>query len=264
MTESTNFLGLGFVNATLKSATDWIAERMAQGGFQYVVTPNVDHRVRLDRLAGTPLGDELWTAYLQAGLCLNDSRVLARLARLFGKTLSVVPGSDLTAHILAQQNPLPLGGATRAKRGGGGEPQIAIIGSDAEAIAALGLTNVAHHMPPMGMLSNDTAMADAIDFMANAGPRLFFIAVGSPQSEILCLRAAQSGRCAGVALCIGASIDFLTGRQARAPGWMQRAGLEWAYRLITEPRRLWRRYLIEGPRIFWIALRDEKSSMPSN
>jgi N-acetylglucosaminyldiphosphoundecaprenol N-acetyl-beta-D-mannosaminyltransferase len=249
--EGTPFLGLTFTDISLDGARDWVRERMAQGGFQYVVTPNVDHRVRLDRLAGTPMGDELWTAYLQAGLCLNDSRVLARLARVFGKTLPVVPGSDMTAHVLdAADTP------------------IAIIGSDDAAIAALtaryNLRDVVHFSPPMGMLRDDAAMAATIAFMQSAGHRLFFLAVGSPQSEILCLRTSQAGGCTGVALCIGASIDFLTGRQARAPRWMQRAGLEWAHRLLSEPRRLWRRYLIEGPRIFWIALRDEKSNMPSN
>jgi N-acetylglucosaminyldiphosphoundecaprenol N-acetyl-beta-D-mannosaminyltransferase len=249
--EGTPFLGLNFADKTLDGATEWVRERMGQGGFQYVVTPNVDHRVRLDRLAGTPIGDELWTAYHQAGLCLNDSRVLARLARVFGKTLAVVPGSDLTAFLL-QNADIP----------------IAIIGSDEVAIADLtaryDLCDVAHHCPPMGLLNNEVAMAAAITFLQSAGHRLFFLAVGSPQSENLCLRASQAGGCTGVALCIGASIDFLTGRQARAPHWMQRAGLEWAHRLFSEPRRLWRRYLVEGPRIFWIALRDENSNMPSN
>jgi N-acetylglucosaminyldiphosphoundecaprenol N-acetyl-beta-D-mannosaminyltransferase len=245
------FLGLNFADKTLDDAADWIRKRMAQGGFQYVVTPNVDHRVRLDRLAGTAIGDELWTAYHQAGLRLNDSRVLARLARLFGKTLVVVPGSDLTSHVLATTT-LP----------------VAIVGSDQEAVAALtaryDLRDVVHYDPPMGMLTDASAMAATVDFMMQVGHRLFFLAIGSPQSEILCLRAAQAGGCTGVALCIGASIDFLTGRQARAPRWMQHAGLEWAHRLFSEPRRLWRRYLVEGPRIFWIALRDEKSNMPSS
>lgn len=248
----TPFLGLSFTDATMDRAADWIGERMVQGGFQYVVTPNVDHRVRLDALAGTPRGDELWTAYAQAGLCLNDSRVLARLARLFGKVLTVVPGSDLTAHLLERSAAMP----------------IAIIGSDADSIAALTaryrLTDVVAHYPPMGMLDRPAAMAAAIDFMAGAGSRLFFLAVGSPQSEILSLRAAQAGGCTGVALCIGASIDFLTGKQARAPRWVQRAGFEWAHRLLGDPLRMWRRYLVDGPKIFWIALRDEKSNMPWN
>jgi exopolysaccharide biosynthesis WecB/TagA/CpsF family protein len=53
-------------------------------------------------------------------------------------------------------------------------------------------------------------------------------------------------------LCIGASIDFLTGKQRRAPVWVQKAGLEWLHRLLSDPRRLASRYLIECPRIFYL------------
>jgi N-acetylglucosaminyldiphosphoundecaprenol N-acetyl-beta-D-mannosaminyltransferase len=76
--------------------------------------------------------------------------------------------------------------------------------------------------------------------------------VGSPCSEIIASRCAQRGGGRGVALCIGASIEFILGDQIRAPLWMQKAGLEWAFRLITNPVRLWRRYLVEGPKIFLI------------
>jgi N-acetylglucosaminyldiphosphoundecaprenol N-acetyl-beta-D-mannosaminyltransferase len=249
--EGTPFLGLSFANLTLDAAADQIRNALTAERFSYIVTPNVDHRVRLDALAGTPRGDELWSAYAAADLCLCDSRVLGGLASLFGKRLAVVPGSDLTARVLETID---------------AKTPVAIIGSDANAVAALnarfGLTDVVHHAPPMGMLDNPKAMAGAMDFIRDDGPRLIFLAVGSPQSEILCYRAGLTGDCRGVALCIGASIDFLTGRQTRAPGWIQRIGCEWLYRLLTEPGRMWRRYLVEGPKIFRIALRDEKSKMP--
>ena len=67
--------------------------------------------------------------------------------------------------------------------------------------------------------------------------------------------ARQAGGAVGVGLCIGASLDFLTGRKARAPLWMRKASLEWLHRLLSEPRRLWRRYLVEGPRIFVLTMR---------
>lgn len=53
---------------------------------------------------------------------------------------------------------------------------------------------------------------------------------------------------------IGAAFDFHAGRVRRAPRWMQRSGLEWLFRLISEPRRLWRRYLILAPRFVWLVL----------
>jgi N-acetylglucosaminyldiphosphoundecaprenol N-acetyl-beta-D-mannosaminyltransferase len=249
--EGTPFLGLTFANLTLDKTVDWVRQHRSANRFAYVVTPNVDHRVRLDALGGTPRGDELWSAYHAAGLCLCDSRVLRRLARMFGHDVTVVPGSDLTAQILAQIDVTT---------------PVAIIGSDDAAVATLiaryGLTDSVHYTPPMAMLDKPEAMAATVDFMASAAGRLIFVAVGSPQSEILCYRAALTGRCSGVALCIGASIDFLTGKQQRAPQWMQRTGLEWLHRLVSEPSRMWRRYLVEGPKIFRIALREAKSTTP--
>jgi UDP-N-acetyl-D-mannosaminuronic acid transferase (WecB/TagA/CpsF family) len=66
-------------------------------------------------------------------------------------------------------------------------------------------------------------------------------------------KALQSrGRARGLALCVGASINFLTGTERRAPKWVQYAGFEWLYRLLHDPARLARRYLVRGPRIFFL------------
>ena len=88
---------------------------------------------------------------------------------------------------------------------------------------------------------------------SKAAPRAcIFSAIGAPQSELICALIRQRGEATGVGLCIGASLEFLTGAKRRAPRWMQKAGLEWLFRLANEPGRLWRRYLLEGPAIFWI------------
>ena len=68
-------------------------------------------------------------------------------------------------------------------------------------------------------------------------------------------RIAEAGDATGCGLCIGASLDFITGRQRRAPRVVQRLGLEWAHRLASQPGRLWRRYLVDGPKIFRLARR---------
>ena len=64
----------------------------------------------------------------------------------------------------------------------------------------------------------------------------------------------------GMALCIGASLDFITERQRRAPRVMQRLSIEWVHRLASDPKRMWRRYLLEGPRIFLLAARHRRGS----
>ncbi len=78
------------------------------------------------------------------------------------------------------------------------------------------------------------------------------LCVGCPAQELIAQELAALGCKSGIALCVGASIDFLTGKSVRAPRWLQKMGLEWAYRLAREPLRLWRRYIIESPKIFRI------------
>jgi exopolysaccharide biosynthesis WecB/TagA/CpsF family protein len=80
------------------------------------------------------------------------------------------------------------------------------------------------------------------------------LCVGCPAQELIAQALGELGSKSGVALCVGASIDFLTGVRARAPLWLQKLGLEWAYRLMREPARMWRRYLVESPRILRIFL----------
>ncbi len=82
------------------------------------------------------------------------------------------------------------------------------------------------------------------------------LCVGCPAQEQIARQLAELGCKSGIALCVGASIDFLTGARARAPLWLQRLSLEWAYRLVREPRRLWRRYLVELPKILRILLQE--------
>jgi exopolysaccharide biosynthesis WecB/TagA/CpsF family protein len=210
--------------------------------FRYLVTPNVDHVVRLSRLDRA--GSE-HQAYASAGWCLCDSRILARLAAMCGVALPVVPGSDLTARLIREiLNP---------------GDRICLIGGDPSTRTALAALRpdiaIDQFIPPMTLRSDPAARAAAARFAIDHPARFTLIAVGSPQQELVAQEMATMPGACGTALCIGASIDFLTGRIRRAPRWMQRASLEWLHRLLNDPARLWRRYLVEGPRIFMLAWR---------
>ena len=82
--------------------------------------------------------------------------------------------------------------------------------------------------------------------MRAAGAQLAWIGLGSPKQDRVAGRLCELGA-APVLLCVGAAFDFVSGEKRRAPQWMQRAGLEWLHRLLSEPRRLWRRYLLGNP-----------------
>lgn len=219
---------------------DWIAMRDAASAFTYIVTPNVDHIVRLERA-----GPELHRIYLQADLCLCDSQILRLIARLLGVQLTLVRGSDLVAALFDDVL----------------QPQdrVCLIGGRATDPAGLAQLypgiQIVQHIPPMGLQTDPAARAAAIAFAAGSGARIILLAVGSPQQEMLASEMSRHPAMRGTALCIGASVDFIIGEQRRAPKPLRMVGLEWAWRLASEPRRLGHRYLVQGPRIFPIAWR---------
>jgi exopolysaccharide biosynthesis WecB/TagA/CpsF family protein len=258
--QQTRFLGLRFDDLEQSEAIERI-KRLAQAdSFHYVVTPNVDHIVRLHSRAADAV---LRESYAEASICLCDSRILRALAALSGIRLSLVTGSDLTIRLLD-------GYLDKISA-------ITVIGGAAGVIEDVRRRYPAcswhHHLPPMGVRDNPEAQEQIIEFVQRTGADLMLFAIGSPQSELLCHEIRRRGSARGVALCIGASLEFVSGAKKRAPPWMQRAGLEWFFRLVCEPRRLWRRYLVQGPAIFplWgrsqltrVLRRDESGSRPSD
>jgi N-acetylglucosaminyldiphosphoundecaprenol N-acetyl-beta-D-mannosaminyltransferase len=240
--EQLQFLGLDFADVTYEETEAAVLQWALDSRFRYVITPNVDHIVRLNADVAPGALDDLWAAYHAADLRVCDSRVLAHLASLSGINLPVVVGADLTVRLLSRR----LAAGTK----------IAIIGGDERQLAQL--RQLQPHLdwhllvPPMGVRTNPEAQAVIVRFIEETGAALVFFAIGSPQSEIVAWQVSKRGIAPGVGLCIGASIEFLTGDKKRAPQIVQALSLEWAFRLFSEPRRLWRRYLVEGPRIFAI------------
>ena len=240
-----SFLGIEFDLRDMAATERWLATRPVDAPFAFIVTPNVDHVVKLEAAAPDA---EIRTAYARAALRLCDSRIVAKLAKARGIELPVVPGSDLTQHLF-----------TRIAAAG---DRLCLIGGDAQMLEELRALrpdlDIVQHVPPMGMLKKPEAMAAAAAFVRDARARFTLLAVAMPQQEILALRVAKAEGAVGIGLCVGASLDFLTGRKARAPLWMRKASLEWLHRLLSEPKRLWRRYLVEGPRIFLMTMRWRK------
>jgi exopolysaccharide biosynthesis WecB/TagA/CpsF family protein len=228
------FLGLPFSGGNLPDILRRIAARdLRRAPFVYVVTPNADHIVRLRRQPDLrPLYDAAWSVLL-------DSRLMALAARALGLACPpVVTGADLTAALL------PALAGRRA----------AIIGMSRASVCALTARypqiDWVHHNPPPNLLDDAPAQAAAVAFALAAQAEIIFLAVGSPVQEILAAAIARSSGATGLGLCIGSALDFAAGTRPRAPVWMRRAGLEWAFRLAQEPTRLAARYLLRDPQIF--------------
>jgi len=219
-----------------------LAAGFGSADYAYVVTPNADHLIRLAEDAA------FRDLYSQARYVLLDSRFIARIvAARGGPMLPVCAGSDLTASLFSE--------VIRP------DDPLILIGARDEQAQQLreryGLRLLEHHNPPMGFIRDPDAVRACLEFIEARSPfRFCLIGVGSPQQEHLAQALAARGRARGLALCIGASVDFLTGVERRAPRWVQRIGMEWLFRLLQSPRRLARRYLIRGPRVFALLRRS--------
>lgn len=241
------FLGVTFAKLSIEEALEAVVQESRTQPFSFVVTPNVDHLVLLNEDEPEPKVSQFREAYDAACLRLCDSRILQLLAQIRGVELDVVTGSDLTAFMFESG---ALTGAT-----------VAFVGGDEGLGQALRArypsVKIEQQIPPMGVLNDPSAVDEIENFVRASRAQFVLLAFGAPQSEIVAARLVKAGGIGGVGLCIGASIEFLLGRKSRAPVWMQRARLEWAFRLLSEPRRLWRRYLVVGPRIFRLAFSNK-------
>lgn len=217
-------------------AIDIIAERARSGEGGFVLTPNVDH------ISISSHNSEFATAYRRCFLSLADGMPLVFVSRLLGLPLrEKVSGSDLFETLMARcaRDELPVFflGATpdaceaAARKLRGTHPAIRIAGHDS-SIFDLEL--------------DPGHAAAALRRARDAGARLIVVCL-PPMKQMMLCRFEDEYRPA-VGIGAGSALSFYVGEVRRAPAWMSRAGLEWLFRLSVEPRRLWRRYLLEAVR----------------
>lgn len=120
-----------------------------------------------------------------------------------------------------------------------------------------GILIVGAESPPFRPIS-DEELTQSVRRIQEAGTQALWIGLGAPKQDVAAgrLRAAHA---APVILCVGAAFDFMAGTITRAPRWMQRTGLEWVHRLASEPKRLWRRYLVGNPKFLSGVIKDRLS-----
>jgi len=111
---------------------------------------------------------------------------------------------------------------------------------------------VGTYSPPFQPLTEEEDK-EVVERINATSPQIVWVGLGTPKQEYWAYKHVSQITSA-VILPVGAAFDFLTGRVPQAPRWMQQAGLEWFFRLLSEPRRLWRRYLIENPKFLLMVL----------
>jgi N-acetylglucosaminyldiphosphoundecaprenol N-acetyl-beta-D-mannosaminyltransferase len=212
------------------------------GTCRFVVTPNVDHAVMFQERA------DFRTAYDEASLVLADGLPLVISARAFGRNLPErVAGSDVVPALFAA--------AVRPLR-------VFLLGA-AAGVAELAASHIQDRWsnvrvvgtfsPPLGFENDPLENTRAIAAMNAVEHDLLIVGLGAPRQEIWVDKHSHELP-AKVAICGGATIDFLAGNRRRSPVWMRRLGMEWLHRACSEPKRLARRYARDAwifPQLLW-------------
>lgn len=240
--EKVQFLNVQIDNLSMKGTIAEMEELIRQKKPSLVVTPNAHHIYLLKH-------DKVFReVYNDASLVIADSTAILWASKLFGRPLKErVPGSDL----------LPSFCKVAANK----KIRIFFLGAGpgiAEKAAEIltgkhpGLKITGTYSPPFGFEKNEKENRKIIDIVKKCTPDVLFVGLGSPKSEKWGWKYKDEIN-VPVTISTGAGFDFIANKVKRAPVWIQKMGMEWFFRLVQEPTRLWKRYLV-GNTIFAIQI----------
>ena len=235
------FLNTEIDNLTMSEAIEEIDKLVVNRKPSYVVTPNVDHIVKLEK------DEEFKEVYKNADLILTDGMPLIWISKMKSTPIKEkVSGSDLFPRVCE----------LAAKK----SYSMFLLGA-AEGVAAKatenlkekfsGLNIVGSYSPSYGFEKKEDEIEKIIKIINEVKPDILAIGLGAPKQEKFIYKYKDRLN-VPISLAIGASIDFEAGNVNRAPKWMQQLGLEWFYRLCKEPKRMFKRYLIDDLKIIKI------------
>lgn len=208
-----------------------VREKLADRRGFALATLNLDHMVKLHR------SPEFRQAYAAQDMVCADGNPIVWLSKLAGRPVDLVPGSAMVV-------PLCRIAAQCGVR-------VALFGSTPAALEAAAARlrqevpglQISHQIaPPMGFDVNGEDAANHLIQLQQDRVGLCLLALGAPKQEMLAARGRKLAPAVGFA-SIGAGLDFLAGTQQRAPEWVQKIAMEWAWRMLSQPRRLVPRYL---------------------
>ncbi len=231
----TRILNVDVLSVTQKE----LLQRLDSG---VLVTPNVDHLVKLQK------DREFYDVYRKAEWVVCDSRILCRASKFLKDPLpEAIPGSSFfTQYYLYHKDDK--------------DCRIFLLGA-AEGIADKARENinrktgrdivVGSHSPSYGFEKNPAECEELVRIVNESGANVLLVGVGAPKQEKWIM--AYKDRMPGVKLfmALGATIDFEAGTLKRAPVMWQRIGMEWLYRALKEPQRLFKRYFVDDMKFFW-------------
>lgn len=212
-----------------------------------VVTPNVDHLIKLQK------DKEFYNIYKEAEYVLLDSRVIYYLLKFIGRApQTIIPGSELFPKFynFHKDNPFIkiflLGGQP-----GVGELAMERINQNTNSKIIAGT-----YSPPFGFQTSPEENDKIINIIQDSKANVVAVCLGAPKQEKWIYHYKDQLKNVDLFLAVGATIDFEAGIVKRAPVFMRKTGFEWLYRFIKEPKRLGRRYFLEDTAIFALMLKN--------
>ena len=241
-----NICGVKIDNYTFDDVVERITDHAMKGVVpSYVVTPNAQHVLSLQRDA------DFRSIYEKAFLAVPDGVSLLWSAKFLKTPLNGrVNGTDLFEELSAV-----------AVRKGlkvfllGGRPGAAEAAKKTLQARHPNLQIVGTHCPPYGFESQPEELASINSKIKAAAPDILFVGLGAPKQEKWIYQNYQELG-VPVSLGIGVSFELVADMVQRAPLWMQKWGLEWLFRLIVEPKRLWKRYVMGNPQFMWLVIKQ--------
>jgi exopolysaccharide biosynthesis WecB/TagA/CpsF family protein len=231
--------GVTIDNVTMDEALSFIEELIQKKKVSYIVTPNVDHIIKLQR------DQEFQKIYREAACVLPDGMPLLWAAKFVGTPLKEkVSGSDLVPRLCEIAAPKGyrlffLGGRPGAAR----KATVRLR----ERLPSLKVAGV--YSPPFGFEKNDEENEKIAKMIKETAPDILLVGLGAPKQEKWIYQHYKKLE-VPISIGVGVTFEFIAGMVKRAPQWMQESGLEWLWRLMKEPRRLWKRYLIDDMQFF--------------
>lgn len=229
-------------NLTMSETLNEIDKLIQKKICSYVVTPNVDHIVRLEK------DEELQKVYKNASLILTDGKPLIWISKWYKTPIKEkISGSDLfpkVCELAANKNyTMYLLGAAEG---------VADTAAKNLMKKYPGLNIVGTYSPPFGFEKNEQEMNKIKTQIQEVHPDILIVGLGCPKQEkFMYYHCKELG--VPISFGLGASIDFEAGNIKRAPKWMSNHGLEWLYRFSKEPKRLFKRYFVDDLKIIQVA-----------
>jgi N-acetylglucosaminyldiphosphoundecaprenol N-acetyl-beta-D-mannosaminyltransferase len=237
-------LGTPVAISSLGDASSTVLQLVAQQQGGYVCLANV-------HMCMEAIDEPQFALVLQqAALVVADGRPILWAQRLLGfKKAQQVRGQDL-------MNQLCVTAAHKKLNIGlyGGASDLVLTKVKAQLRRANPTLQISYAFSPPYKKLTDEEMAEIATDINAAQVDILFVGIGCPKQELW--MAAQKGKIKCVMLGVGAAFDFISGSKSHAPKWMQYAGLEWLFRLCSEPGRLWKRYLMQNPRFIFFFLKQ--------